>query len=229
MNKKAEHYGHTLMELVMAILIFSLFLTGAFAVFSYGLKSWKLVETKSDVQNQAEVAMGRILSELISTDIETLLTDKNVPPSSPVIKWVAFETAVNSATGDVEKENASLIWKGYILYYTSPSDAGKPDKKLLRKYIPHADRTTPKQIDLTKMSFYLTDTFNTGEELRTVARNIYNLDIAVNPNKYIVDLSLVTWKKFSETRLAYDKDFSDNAGQESVTLKASVMPRNSQD
>jgi hypothetical protein len=59
------------------------------------------------------------------------------------------------------------------------------------------------------------------------------MDIAVNPNKYIVDLSLVTWKKFYEKtpggRLAYDKDFSDNAGQESVTLNASVMPRNSQD
>lgn len=102
----------------------------------------------------------------------------------------------------------------------------------MRKFIPHENRTTPKKIDIAKMSSYLTDTPplpSSGEELRTVARNIYSLDIAVNSNKYIVDLSIVTWKKFSETRLAYDKDFSDNVAQESVTLKASVMPRNSQD
>ncbi len=225
MNKK--HYGHTVMELIMAILIFSLFLACAFAVFSYGLKNWKLVETKGDVQNQAEVAMGRILSEITATDITTLIYN-NTPPAS----YVVFETAVNSSTGDVEKENAAIVWKGYVLYYTSPSDNGKPSKKLLRRYIPHENRTTPKKIDITKMSLYLTDTPplpSSGEELRTVARNIYSLDIAVNPNKYIVDLSIVTWKKFSETRLAYDKDFSDNVGQESVTLKASVMPRNSQD
>lgn len=221
MNKKAEHYGHTLMEMLMAILVFNLFLIGAFAVFSYGLKSWKLVETKGDVQNQAEVAMGRMLSDLISTDITTLVTG-----NSPV-KYVAFESAVNSS-GNVEKLNASILWKGYILYYTSPSDAGKPSKKLLRKYIPHDDRTTPKQIALAQMSLYLTDTCNTGEELRTVARNIYDLDISVNLNKYIVDISLVTLKKFSETKMAYDKDFSANIGQERVTFRASVMPRNTQ-
>lgn len=226
MDKK--HLGHTVLELVMAILIFSIFLACAFAVFSYGLKNWKLVETKGDVQNQAEVAMGRILSELTATDITTLIHN-NTPP----VSYVVFETALNSSTGAVEKENALIVWKGYVLYYTSPSDSGKPDKKLLRKYIPHENRTTPKQIDLAKMSLYLTDSYNTGEELRTVARNIYSLDITINPNKYIVDLSIVTRKKFYEKkpggRLAYDKDFSDNAGQESVTLKASVMPRNSQD
>ncbi len=226
MNKKFKNYGHTVMELVMAILIFSLFLACTFAVFSYGLKNWKLVETKGDVQNQAEVAMGRILSEITATDITTLITG-----NSPV-HYVVFESAVNSSTGDVEKENAAIVWKGYVLYYTSPSDAGKPDKKLLRKFIPHENRTTPKQIDITKMSLYLTDTPpspGSGEELRTVARNIYDMDISVNPNKYIVDLSIVARKKFSEKRLAYDKDFSDNVAQESVTLKASVMPRNSHD
>ncbi len=226
MNKKCKLYGHTVMEMVMAILIFSIFLACAFAVFSYGLKNWKLVETKGDVQNQAEVAMGRILSDITATDITTIVTG-----TSPV-HYVAFESAVNSSTGDVEKENAAIVWKGYVLYYTSPSDTGKPDKKLLRKFIPHVNRTTPKQIDVTKMSLYLTDTPpypGSGEELRTVARNIYSMDISVNPNKYIVDLSIVTQKRFSEKRLAYDKDFSDNVGHERVTLKASVMPRNSQD
>ncbi len=222
MHRKAEHSGHSLMEMIITVLVFNLFLIGAFAVFSYGLKNWKLIETKSDVQNQAEIAMGRLLSDIISTDIATLVTG-----NSPV-KYVAFESSVTSS-GNVEKSNDALVWKGYVLYYTSPSDNGKPQKKLLRKYIPHADRTTPKKINLTQMSLYLTDTCNTGEELKTVARNIYDMDISINPNKYIVDISLVTWKKFSETTLAYDKDFSKNVGQERVTLRASVMPRNTQD
>jgi len=223
---KTRISAHSVLELTLAILIFSIFLMSVFSIFSYGLKNWKLVETKSDVQNQAQIATGRMLSDLTSTDISSLTTD-----TTPM-KYIAFESAVNSTSGDVEKENGMVVWKGYVLYYTSPSDHNKVTKRLLRRYVPHENRTTPKQLDSIKMFLYLTDTppaSITDGELRTVASNIYDLDISINPNGYIVDISLVAWKNFSEKRLAYRKDFSSKLVNESLTLKASIMPRNTND
>jgi hypothetical protein len=227
MKSKSKSRGYSVLEMVMAVLIFSLFLGAVFGIFNYGLKNWKVVETKSDVQSQGEVAMGRMVSDMTATDISTMSWVPCTGYNND--SYVAFETAVNPATGQAEKDQGLLLWQGYILYFTIPyvNNVGKTDKKLVRKYLPHTPSTTPKE--LTSISSYLTETCHyTGEKVRTVARNIYSLDIQVNSNQYIVDMTLVTYKRFSERRLAYQKDFSDKVGNATLTLKASIMPRNTQ-
>jgi len=218
MSVKTNSSGYTILELVMAISIFSIFMIGVFSVFSFGLKSWKLVETKNDSQQQAEVALARILSDLKSSDISSLVTGD---------EYIAFETAwsdPNAPDSNFKKLGGYPLWQGYILYYTFPRNPNSADKKLLRKYICHTPAISP--MKMTDISIYLTDNPVNGENLRTVARNIYSLDAGIGTNNFVVDIILRTEKKFSEKRLAYEKDFSDDVGNDIVTLKASVSPRN---
>lgn len=213
--------GHTLMEMVISIIVFSLFLMAAFLVFSFGLKTWKLIETKSDAQMQAELAMDRIINDLKSTDISSLVMGTSEE------MYIVFETAWSDPSvpnPEFHKLGGYPEWQGYLLYYTCPDDTSTSEKKLLRKFVPHTPDTTARE--MTDIHLYLVDTFNPGEDLRVVARNIYNLEFNSGINNFTVDIRLVTKKSFSEKRLAYEKDFSDNVAIDFVTLTASVVPRN---
>ena len=215
-------FGHTVLEMIIAVLIFSLFLFGTFAILSYSLKNYRLLDTRSEAQGQAEFAMTRVVKDLINTDISSLSI------GTLEEEYMVFETAVDPNSQKFQKDLGLPLWQGYILYYTFPRDPNAVDKKLLKKYVPLGTSTTRAK-KLTDIGLYLTDTFNPGEDLRTVAKNIYDLEFSIQDNEYIVDIYLVTIKKFSARRLAYDKDFADDAGQNKVKLKLSVMPRNSKE
>ncbi len=214
---KLNNYGYSILEMALAISLFSIFMAAVFSVFSYGFKSWKLIETKSDSQLQAEVALARIVSDLKSSDISSVVTGD---------EYVAFETAWSDPNETVtfKKLGGYPLWQGYILYYTFPRDSDAVNKKLLRKYINHSASGLATR--MTDIDMYLTDNSVNDENLRTVARNIYDLQITTGTNRFIVDIILKTEKKFSEKRLAYEKDFSDNIAVDIVTLKASISPRN---
>ncbi len=210
--------GHTILELVIATLVFSLFLFGAFTMFSFCLKNYRLIDTRSQAQNQAEIALSRIVSDLLSSDISSMVIGTSAE------EYMVFETAIDPNTHEFKRDMKDPLWQGYVLYYTYPRDPNSIEKKLLRKYVPHTQTTTAKE--MTSIALYLTGSCNSGEELRTVARDIYDLEIGINSNSYMVDINLVTWKSFSERRLAYQKDFSDNVARETVRLNMSVMLRN---
>jgi len=203
--------------MLIVVIILGIFLTGAFIVFNFGLKNYGLINTKNESMNQAQVAVARMTKDLISSDISTMVI------GTAQEEYMAFETAISPADDKFKKDINLPLWQGHILYYTYPRTTGIPDKKLMRKFIPHTASTMPLQ--LTGIGGYLTNTYNSGEKLSTAARNIYNLDISIS-NDYIIDIKLVTWKKFTDTKLAYEKDFNKNLVNDTVVIKVSVMPRN---
>lgn len=218
-------YGHTVLEMIIAIMVFSLFLFGLFAMMDFGFKNYRLIDTKGQAQGQAEVALARIASDLMTTDTDSLVV------GTAMEEYLVFDTAVNPDTNAFEKDGRYPLWQGYVMYYTSPRTPGSINKKLMRKFIPHSKITTSQKMNqFATMALYLTDTYNEleHEELRIVARDIYSLTVTENSNNLIVNISLVTWKDFSEKRLAYTKNFSDAVAQETVNLKLSIMPRNTQ-
>jgi hypothetical protein len=207
------------MEMIMVVIVFSLFLFGAFMVFSYGLKNYRLIDVKNETQNQAVVSVGRIMNDLILTDISTLVY------GTAVEEYMSFETAINISDNEFKKLSGAPNWQGHILYYTYPRDLSATEKDLMRKYVPlSSPDTMPAQ--LVSTFSYLTSTAGTGQKINTVAKGIYDLDISVDSEKSIVNIILVVKKRFSVKKLAYDKDFSENVGNDTVTIKASIMPRN---
>lgn len=223
MERLKETYGHTVLEMIIAVMVFSLFLFGVFAMLDFGFKNYRLIDTKGEAQGQAEVALGRIAGDLMTTDINSLVI------GTAQEEYLVFDTAVNRDTNEFESDGKYPLWQGFVMYYTYP--AGSMNKKLMRKYIPHVPITMAQKMNqFATMALYLTDTYNEleEEELRIVARDIYALNITYT-DKFIINIGLVTWKDFSEKRLAYTKNFSDNVAQETVNLKLSVMPRNTQD
>ena len=213
--------GHTVLELMIAFAVFSMFLLGIFAVINFGLKNYRLIDMKSEIRGSAQVAMGRILGELKSTDITSLV----MGPAEE--EYMVFETAVDPVTHKLEIVDRVPQWQGYVLYYTFPRDPNATDKMLFRKYVPHTPRTLAKK--MTSIALYLNDTTNTGEELTTVTRNIYDMDISISTDGFVVNLDLTTNTDFADRRLAYQKDFSDDVAKGRFKVSASVMPRNTKD
>jgi hypothetical protein len=211
--------GNTLSEMLVGLIILGLFLTGAFIVFNFGLKNYGLINTKNETLNQAQIAVARMAKDVISTDISTLVIGTSQE------EYMVFETAISPLDDKFKKDTNLPFWQGHILYYTYPRTVGTIDKKLMRKFVPHTGSTMPVEMTGIGSGNYLTNTYNTGEKLVTAARNIYDLDISIS-NNYIVDIKLVTWKKFTDIKLAYDKDFNKNLVNDTVVIKVSVMPRN---
>lgn len=220
-NFLKKNSGHTVLELIMAVLLFGLFMLGAFSIFSFGLKNWRLMETKNDARMQALVAIGKITKDLKSTDISSLVI------GAAKDEYLVFETAFSDPTSPdpiFHKNGGYPEWQGYVLYYTYPRDPNAVDKELMRKFVPHPPGTVAKV--MTDIHLYLLDTALPGEDLRVIARNIYDLEFSNGNNDLIIDIELTTRKNFTEKRLAYQKDFTGDPGVELVVIKSSVIPRN---
>jgi len=193
-----------------------------FAILNFGFKNFRLINTKGEAQSQAEVALGRISSDLLTSDIKSMVI------GTAIDNYMVFDTAIDPNTNLFVKDGKHPLWQGFVLYYTYSPDPNAICKKLMRKYVPHDHLTSPSK--MTNIALYLTDTYNDfeKEELRIVAKDIYGLEISHHTNNLMVDIALVTWKDFLEERMAYQKDFSDVVAKETVRLKVSVLPRNTQ-
>jgi len=60
----AKNSGVTLLELMVVISIFFLFLFAFYAALDTGLKSWKMGEVRADLKTKGELIMKRLVSEL---------------------------------------------------------------------------------------------------------------------------------------------------------------------
>jgi len=63
-NVKAFQYGHTILEMLISALVYSLLVGTMVMVLSLGLKGWQMGEIKTDTQHSIEIAIQRITNEL---------------------------------------------------------------------------------------------------------------------------------------------------------------------
>lgn len=233
--------GHTIIELMVVAIVFSLFLLGITTVMDAGLKSWNMVDIKSEVQQETLITVKTLSRDLRLSDRPTAII------GGAGEEYAVFESPV--AEGGIfkyDEETGYPEWQAYILYYTFPRNPVNPkaamDKTLdinknIKKYlickkIKHTPASTP-QI-LTNFEIYFTDPNSTplmGEELdgnpRILSDHIFSMRIEENLlNSDAIDISLIMNKSILEDRLAYTKSFSDDKGVEEMNIKTTILLKN---
>ena len=230
--------GHTTLELMLTTVIFSIFLLAITIMFSTGLKSWKLVQNKTETQQESSICMNFLLKDLAQSDRRTAVIGGKGK------EYAILQSAMNDK-GIIEYNHytGEPKWQAYILYYTLPRDSsdkkcsGSPGdrKRLVRKVIKHAPYTNTKLTDI-ELYFYEPNSIPSvpGEEYigipRVLSKHIYEMILTDNPDsKSSVDINIILEKSILEDRLAFQKDFSDNAGKEKITIKNTAILKNTEE
>ncbi len=220
--------GMTILELVISVIVFGLFLLAVYATMNVGLKSWQLGESKSDLNQKAEVTLQRILRDIKYTNMISMQIENYGEPNM-INDFICFESPVNFTQGTfkVDYKNVGLpVWQGHILYYTKEPDFSSAKKDLFRKFQPRPNPSIyPLTLTktLTGLNIYINDT--SGSNISTVAKDIYSIDFDRYGTKITV---AVCFKKHirTEASVSFEPGSSAETGIEVVELKASVNPSN---
>lgn len=227
--------GHSTLELMLTTVIFSIFLLALTAIFSTGLKSWNLVQNKTETQQESSICMNFLLKDLFQSDRRTAIL------GGKGHEYAILQSAMNEK-GVVEYNpfTGEPKWQAYILYYTLPRnssdktcsiDPNNERKKLVRKVIKHKKFTNTK---LAGFEIYLNEPNaipQPGEEYigtpRVLSKHIYEMILTDNPaSTSAIDINIIIEKSILEDRLAFDKDFSENAAKEKIITKNTVIVKN---
>ena len=235
--------GHSIIELMITTAIFSIFLLALTTMFSTGLKSWNLVQNKTETQQESSICINFLMKDFRQTDRGTAII------GGKGYEYAVLQSAMNDkGIMEYDQSNGEPKWQAYILYYTLPRndsdaklsmDAGNPAnknirKRLIRKVIKHNFFINTKLADF-ELYFNEPNAIPlAGEEIagnpRILSNHIYEIDITDNPdNKNAFDVNLVISKSILEDRLSFKKDFTENKGQEKIIIKNTVIPRNTKD
>jgi len=227
--------GHSILEVMMTTIIFSLFMFGLIAILDVGLKSWNMVDMKNEVQQEAIISMSYIARDLRLTDRFTAQIGGDGE------EYAVFETAMGSdgyfnydeVAGDPE-------WQAHIIYYTYPRDPvdklkaldkslpanKKVTKKLVRKIISHSPNCIAER--LLNFDTYFTEP-KTGDpgEPRVLSDHIYSMSMEENDiNLDTLDITITITKNILEDRLAYNKTFDDGLVTEKMVVRNTVLLKN---
>jgi len=233
--------GHSVLELFIAIIIFSLLMVLLMAVFDTGLKSWNTIEMKSDVQQKSLLSIDLLRKDLMFSDKGTLQI------GGEGYEYIIMESAIGEDREfSFNHSNGSPQWQSYILYYTYPRDTAdrkksvpltspqSTKKKLIRKVIKHTKREFAR--NLTDCWLYFNDidaNSVAGEVLigkpRLMSDHISEMIISNNNINSVqaVDVKLVMIKSILEDRLAYEKSFDSRLGVEKIVSKNTIFLKNS--
>lgn len=182
-NSMPGERGHTLLELVIVCIVFSLFLLGVFTVLDVGLKSWQLGETKTDLHQKAEIVINRVVKDFSYSNMMSVEIENSGDPSR-INEYISFETPVNNGNFEFDSNNyGSPVWQGYILYYIKPlrKDWSGQERTFFRQYIPRIDPDVssapsihPKILGDALINFKIINPVS--DNLRTVVKDIYEID-----------------------------------------------------
>ena len=118
--------GVTLIELLVALAIFALFVIMIDGVFSSARTNARKTEIAADVQQNARVAADRILRELHETNINLVLVDNTIPGASQI----AFKSARLAEDPSIfclyTRINAGLGYDARCFAAPGPIAAGPP-------------------------------------------------------------------------------------------------------
>jgi hypothetical protein len=234
-KKTYGFYGVTMVELAVVIFIFSFFMIGVYTVMDAGMKSWQMGETKTDLNQKAQVVMNCITKDFrystwLSTEID------NCGDPAKLNEYICFETPVNNHTGTFDYNLSSFnspVWQGYVIYYIYPRWKVNPSSDIKRNLYRHyKPRTTPGSAPITLSSANILSNIDittppSGDMIRTVAREIYLIDfeqsktaltVTINFKKAILKNSTVTHN--------YANSVNNTEINEIVELKVSIIPQN---
>lgn len=220
--------GHTIIEMIVSVIVFSLILIAIFEILNIGLKCWQLGDISTETQQSAEVAMKRIMGELKYSNTYTcecgIINDS---------EYVTFDTALNGGRVEYEFYSQTPIWQSHIIYYTIyDPDSFSNTKILFRRYIPHFNGPLPRaftNMPLVKpFPDFLTDNTNVSgsddEILKVVSRNVKKFEVIKDINN-LITINLICSRSMGEKKMAYEQNFDKNI-KTTINVSSSVAPRN---
>jgi prepilin-type N-terminal cleavage/methylation domain-containing protein len=231
MNELMRKYckGVTLTELIIVILIFSLFMLGLYATLDVGMKSWQMGETKSDFFQKAQVTLGSIVRDFSTSTWMSSQIDNDGDPAK-LNEYICFETPIDYTNGlfHLESKTSKTVWEGYIIYYIYPRINTNPTatkRDLYRKFKPRTTKNSSPLLLQNLTSFIDTTTKNTDESLRTVAKDIYSINFVQKQTNLVIT---VTFKGNirEHAHVMFSPGGNSTKGVELIELKTSVIPKN---
>ena len=220
-----KEYGLTLIELVTACIVFGLFLVAVYATMDVGLKSWQLGETRTNLHQRVEILLNRIVKEVTYSNIFSLQILNAADPNS--YPYLCFETAIDKNNNNfiVDRTSTGMgcpVWQGYILYYLQKDGADVRKKNVYRRFI---DRDNPsiQPSVLSPISNFTTAIG--GSNVRTVVKDIYSLDLAIDENILTVKVSFKEHIR-KHASVAFSPGGDAGKGTEIIVMKSVVKVKN---
>lgn len=125
-------FGYTLVEMLVAIAVTSVVLTGTYAAYSFFSQQQQTLLAQTEVDRGALRAI-----DLIQTDIRMAgfkdYSDVNVMPSSQAIVITSANPADIYFVYD-DYDNSGSLYRALIRYYLADAPSGTPRKRLLREW-----------------------------------------------------------------------------------------------
>jgi prepilin-type N-terminal cleavage/methylation domain-containing protein len=132
--------GITLVELIIVILIFSLFMIVIYSTLDVGFKMWKLGETRTDVESKSESFIRRMAMEIRNSNSYAIIFNEPDDPNSIYhsdTPYICFETPVYNGEVKYKEDTGDILWQGFILYYAMEDPNDHASRILYRRYLPH--------------------------------------------------------------------------------------------
>ncbi|MEQ8222248.1 MAG: prepilin-type N-terminal cleavage/methylation domain-containing protein [Candidatus Eremiobacterota bacterium] len=216
--------AHTLIEIIISILIFSLLMTGIYTAIDIGFKTWQLGEVKTDFYSRAKVILSYITKDFRYSNWISAKIDNDGDPNS-LNEYIVFESPFkNDGSIDIEPKNGKPVWQKYMYYYIYPSVAGDPAARNRTVYCRTAARTSKNSTAMPLDSIspdYLTDAKLSDTHVRVIGKEVYSIDFEQLGTGLIIKIKFRT--NVSEHRSVM---FDNKNVTEVIELKASVIPEN---
>ena len=217
-NKK----GFTVVELSLTVVIFSFFMVAVYTIFDTGMKAWNMGRARTDLQNNGEIILKRIIRELSSSSQESIVLDPNG-------EYISFESPLKNSDFAYDPNNGGTpLWQGNIIYYSSADPVNNNKKILYRRYLSYpGERSLPSPMLDLDLKYKLAGTppVEPLPDFKPVASGINTF--FVSKNKSIINLKIIYSKEAKgANRKKYSVSGTADKGNEIFELQASVVPKN---
>mgnify|MGYP001209436884 FL=1 len=216
--------GHSLLEVIISIVIFSMIMSGVYATIDIGFKTWQLGEVKTDFYSRAKVVLSYITKDFKYSNWISAKIENDGDPNS-LNEYIVFESPMkDDGSIDIEPKNGKPLWQKYCYYFIYPSVKSDGNAKKRTFYRRTTDRS-PKNstpMPLTAIgSNYLTDSSISDTTLRVIGKEIYGINFEQ------IGTGLIITIKFRANVREHQAVMFDNKNvTEVIELKASVIPEN---
>jgi len=189
-----KSYGHTLMELIIAIAVFGVLLSTLFSIFVPGMKSFMLGKNRAEIQSDLMLSLIRMKRELSSTNSKSVTinsADTYDLPGAIEKHAIGFLSAYKDTTTgtQIQLDPATYtipIWQKFVIYYYIP-DA----KEIRRKE--HAIIPAPVVSPLTHEKLQNICIDNATYKSSIIARNIKEVSL-YRTTPYLVRIEVTATK-----------------------------------
>jgi hypothetical protein len=142
-TKDNFYKGHTFVDVMITMLIFSILLTALFSIFVPGLRSFIVGKDRAEVQCDIVVAIRRLKAELSTTTNSSVTINSSDTYGPTDTHAISFLSPYNDSGGSpkIQLDYATStipIWQKYIIYYYYPPDGELKRKVVAAPYLPMA-------------------------------------------------------------------------------------------